>query len=131
MNKVRATITTIASADKVTLVGFGVGEQQLEMISLGLSEQLGEGSKVTVGVKATSIALSKQRLNETSISNQVEVTITALEMGSLLCCVAFRFEDVVWESVITNTSAREMQLSVGDTIIALIKSSDLSIVEVL
>ena len=131
MNKVNASIIAIVSEEKVTLVGFLVGKTFLEMVSLGLSEQLVDGSGVSVGVKATSVALSRSKLNNISITNQIESTITSIEMGRLLCCVEFSFEGVIWESVITNTSAKEMQLQVGEKIVALIKSSDLSIVEVL
>ena len=131
MNKVQASITNIASQDKVTLVSFAVGNVYLEMVSLGVSEQLVQGSGVCVGIKATNIALSQTKLEGVSITNQLETTITAIEVGSLLCCVAFSFEGVVWESVITKASRIEMQLQVGQKIIALIKSSDLSIVEVL
>ena len=131
MNKVNAIITAIKSEDKVTLVSFSVGAEHLEMMSLGLSEQLVEGSAVSVGVKATNIALSLSKLSDVSITNQVETTITAIKMGSLLCCVVFHFEGVVWESVITKKSSQEMHLSVGKKVFALIKSSDLSIIEVL
>ena len=131
MNKVNAIITAIESEDKVTLVSFSVGAEHLEMMSLGLSEQLVEGSAVSVGVKATNIALSLSKLSDVSITNQVETTITAIKMGSLLCCVVFHFEGVAWESVITKKSSQEMQLSVGKKVFALIKSSDLSIIEVL
>jgi len=131
MNKVNAIITAIKSEDKVTLVSFSVGAEHLEMMSLGLSEQLVEGSAVSVGVKATNIALSLSKLSDVSITNQVETTITAIKMGSLLCCIAFHLEGVAWESVITKTSAQEMQLSVGKKVVVLIKSSDLSIIGVL
>jgi len=131
MNIVNATISSIVSEEKVTLVGFSVGQEQLEMVSLGISEQLVLGSRVRLGIKATNIALSQQKLHDVSITNQVETIITALEMGSLLCLVHFSFEGVAWESVITQKSAVEMQLRVGEKVFVLIKSSDLSIVEAL
>lgn len=131
MNKIDVTITEIASKEKVSLVSFSVGKERLEMISLGVSEDLSVGSAVSVGVKATSVALSQTKLSDVSISNQIETSIIAIEAGSLLCSIKLGFEGVVWESVITKSSMLAMQLSVGQKIVALIKSSDLSIVEVL
>ena len=131
MNKIAVTITEIASKEKVSLVSFSVGHECLEMISLGVSEDLTVGSSVRVGVKASNIILSLTRVSDVSITNQVEVEIVMVTMGSLLCSVAFTFERVTWECVITQKSADMMGLSEGKRLFMLIKSSDLSIIEVL
>ena len=103
----------------------------MQMMALELNEALVVGSKVTLGVKATNIALAKERVETISISNQLAVTIERLNMGSLLCSVIFAFEGQTWESVITRGSALKMELEVGSKAVALIKSSELSIVELL
>jgi len=131
MNTIRATITEIASKDKVSVVSFSVAQERLEMISLGVGEALAEGSTVYVGVKASNIILSASRVRDVSITNQIEVTVASVTMGSLLCSVLFTFEGVTWESIVTRKSAETMQLRVDTSIYMLIKSSDLSIVGVL
>ena len=131
MNKIAARITDIQSADAINIVSFDAAGQSMQMMALELNEQLAVGSKVLVGAKATNIALAKEEQEMISISNQLDVTIAGITMGALLCSVAFDFAGQVWESVITRESALRMQLDVGDKIVALIKSSELSIVEVL
>ena len=131
MNKIAARITDIQSADAINIVSFDAAGQSMRMMALELNAQLAVGSKVLVGAKATNIALAKEEQAMISISNQLEVTIAGITMGALLCSVTFEFAGQVWESVITRESALRMQLDVGDKIIALIKSSELSIVEVL
>jgi molybdate transport system regulatory protein len=131
MNKIETSISEISTKDKVSLVSFTVVEETLEMISLGVSEDLAVGSRVCVGVKASNIILARSKVSGVSITNQIEVKVTALTKGSVLCSVKFTFEGVTWESIVTQKSADLMHLHVGDTVVALIKSSDLSIVEVL
>jgi len=131
MNKIETKISEISTKDKVSLVSFTVAEETLEMISLGVSEDLTVGSRVCVGVKASNIILARSRVSDVSITNQIEVKVTALTKGSVLCSVKFTIKGVTWESIVTQKSADLMHLHVGDTVVALIKSSDLSIVEVL
>jgi len=131
MNKIIATITTLEYRDNVSLVGFGVGEEYLEMVSLGVSDALKVGSEVVLGVKATNLILSRERLKGVSIANQVSVTVIKVDVGALLCRVLLDFEGATWESVYSITSVAQMPLAVGDRLFALMRSSDLSIVEVL
>ena len=131
MNYIRAIVDKRESCDNINIVSFITDEQSLSMISLELSEQIKHGVKVLLGVKSTNIALAKNLTGFLSVSNQLKVKIDSLTMGELLCSVKFEFADELQESIITKTSAERMQLQVGDEITALIKSSDLSIVEVL
>ena len=130
MNQIQADITKIDSGNNITIVSFKAGKQQMKMMALEIDEDLEMGSKVILGAKATNIALAKEHLEDISISNQLEATIEAIEMGSLLCSVRFLFEAVSWESVITRDSAERMELVVGEKIVALLKSSELSIIKV-
>ena len=130
MNQIQADITKIDSGNNITIVSFKAGQQQMKMMALEIDEDLEVGSKVILGAKATNIALAKEHLEDISISNQLEATIEAIEMGSLLCSVRFLFEAVSWESVITRDSAERMELVVGEKIVALLKSSELSIIKV-
>ncbi len=131
MNTIAATITEIQSVDTVNIVSFDVAGQGLQMMALELDERLIVGSKVLVGAKATNIVLAKERVEAITISNQLEVTIVSINIGVLLCSVRFNFADQVWESIITRESALRTELSADKKVVALIKSSELSIVEVL
>lgn len=129
MNQVEARITKIDSVDNITIVSFDVGTQHMKMMALEIPASIAVGTRVILGAKATNIALAKTRQEEISISNQLEAVIEHIEMGALLCSVSFMFEDVSWESVITRDSALRMELKVGEKIVALVKSSELSMIE--
>ena len=131
MNHISAVITDIKSVDSINLVSFEVEEEQLRMISLELPNTLCIGSKVVLGAKASHITIAKELNNEISISNQLRVIIENIQHGELLCSIKFRVAGSLLESIITNESALRMGLQEGKSIVALIKSSELSIVEVL
>ncbi len=131
MNTIRAVVNRRESCESINIVNFLADKQSLSMISLELSKEIREGVEVNLGVKSTNIALAKDFEGLLSLSNQLKVKISVLNFGVLLCSVKFEFAGDTLESIITKASAESMHLQIGDEITALIKSSDLSIIEVL
>jgi molybdopterin-binding protein len=98
---------------------------------LDLSENVQVKAAVRVHFKSTAVSIAKEFSGELSICNQLQVTISALEIGELLSLLHLKFYEYTLESIITTSSLKRMNLNVGDDVLALIKSSDLSIQEVL
>lgn len=130
MNKIKAIVTEIQSRDNLTLVAFESQENFMQMMALGLNVPLEIGSSVILGVKASSVALATNTSTVISISNQLRCIVDSLNQGELLCSVKLRFNNLILESIITKNSALKMGIKVGDSVIALIKASELSILEV-
>ncbi len=59
-----------------------------------------------------------------SARNRLEGKITELRLGGVMAHVVVRVGDNLIESVITRRSAEEMSLKVGDTVSAIIKSTE-------
>jgi molybdopterin-binding protein len=59
-----------------------------------------------------------------SARNRLEGKITELQVGGVMAHVVVRVGDNLIESVITRRSAEEMNLKVGDTVSAVIKSTE-------
>ena len=132
MNYITARIEEIQSVESINIVSFSVEEHRLRMMALELDENLHSGSsRVLLGVKATHIALARELRGVLSISNQLPCIIKSIEWGELLCSVKLSFAGEILESIITKESAEGMKLDIGDEVLALIKSSDLSILEYL
>jgi molybdopterin-binding protein len=129
LNQISATVTKIESFENITIVSFFAFNQPLKMMSLEINKEVQVGSLVTLGVKASSVSLAKNLESALSISNQLETTIKGVNNGSLLTSVKLHFGDVILESIITLESSKRLALHENDEIIALIKSSDLSILE--
>ena len=59
-----------------------------------------------------------------SARNRLVGKVTEIEFGGFVAHVVMRVGDNVIESVITKRSAEEMKLKVGDTVSAVIKSTE-------
>lgn len=131
MSQFKATISNIHTHNTINIVSFMAGEFTLHMMSLELNEKIQVGSEVTLGVKASSVALAKEFTGELSYSNQLKLKITEIDEGELLCSISLHSKDFELESIITRASKHRMNLKVSERVTALIKSSDLYIIEVL
>jgi molybdopterin-binding protein len=59
-----------------------------------------------------------------SARNRLVGKVTEIELGGVVAHVVMRVGDNLIESVITKRSAEEMKLKVGDTVAAVIKSTE-------
>jgi molybdopterin-binding protein len=59
-----------------------------------------------------------------SARNQLEGKITELQLGGVMAHAVVKVGDNFIESVITRRSAEEMKLKVGDTVVVVIKSTE-------
>ena len=130
MNRIDAVVTTIDSFENITIVSFEAAGKPMRMMALELDKSLVVSSKVTLGVKASNIALAREFSGILSISNQLKATIESINNGKLLSSIKFSFAGSLIESIITRESVSRMNLQTGIDIIALIKSSELSILEI-
>jgi len=124
-----ATVSDIQHCDSLHIVSFLCHGQTLTMMSLELASEVQVGTRVKLLVKPSHIAIAKGFSGEVSYANQLECTITSIDNGELLSSVHLRFADTLLESIITLNSSQRMDLDVGDSVVAFIKSSELSIGE--
>jgi len=129
MNRIPAIITAIEAYDGISIVSFSASGQAMQMMALEIDDTLRTGGEVILGAKASNISLAKAPLGMMSIGNQLDVTIEDIRNGKLLSSVRFRLGKVLLESIITSASSKRIGLQKGDSVIALIKSSELSILE--
>jgi molybdopterin-binding protein len=131
MSKIVATISNISSVENLNIVKFDFNNTQLTMMSLDLQKSLKIGSKVLLGIKPTHLALAKNFTGELSFSNQFDTQIISITNGELLSNIKLKTNDTILESIITVESTKRMQQEVGQNILAIVKASDLSILEIL
>jgi len=130
MNKINATIESIEFHEGISAVTFDAMAHKLMMVSLDLNKSLKKGTHVTLGIKATHIALSKKLHDDISLSNQLIGSIRNIENGKILCSVILYVKGTYLESIITQKSAQRMNIKIGDEIVALMKASDLYIASI-
>jgi len=131
MSQLNATITAIQKQDSLHIVTFNAKGFELHMMSLELGSNVIVGANVLLGVKASSVAIAKEFSGQLSYSNQLDLEIQEIDEGTLLCSLQLKSNELELESIITKASKKRMSLQVKGKVTALIKSSDLYIVEVL
>ncbi len=131
MSLIDAKISAIESEGIIHIVTFQTQEHVLKMVSLELPKDLKIATEVKLQVKATSVSLAKDLKGELSYSNQIKCQIESIEQGKLLSSIMLTTEKFRLESIITTTSLERLSLERGESVIALINSSDLSIAEIL
>jgi len=128
INHIHATVMQIRQCDAISIINFEAQGQALSMMALTLTFDLDVSSKVLLNIKASNIAIAKTQSSDLSISNRLHVSIESINKGELLCTLGLRFGADLLESIITRDSSERLNLHVGDSVIALIKSSELSII---
>lgn len=131
MNSLVANVTKIANLENLNLVNFDFNGETLSMMSLELDEKIKVGSKVNLRVKASHLIVAKDFQGQISLSNILKGTIKNLDIGKILTSIKIDIKGTKLSSIITSTSAKNMNLKAGDRIQILIKASDLYINELI
>lgn len=131
MSYIIAEVEEIATYKTLNIVKFCIESDTLSMMSLELNAKLKKNSKVRVAIKPSHITLCREKSENLSSLNQVEVKITKIESGVLLSNISLDFYGNKLESLITLEAEKRLNLKVNENIIAILNESELSISEIL
>ena len=126
-----ARVKDIKTIDSLNIVELDFTNITLKMMSLELHKEVKLESKVKLLVKPSNVIISKNYIEDISLSNQTLAKIVAIENGELLSSISLKIGDTTFESIITKESSQRLDLQKGDIINILIKASDLSIYRIL
>ena len=126
-----ARVKEIRTKDSLNIVEFDFNNITLKMMSLELHKEVKLESKVKLLVKPSNVIISKNYIEDISLSNQTLAKIVAIENGELLSSISLKIGDTTFESIITKESSKRLDLQEGNIVNILIKASDLSILRVL
>ena len=126
-----ARVKDIKTIDSLNIVEFDFNNITLKMMSLELHKEVKLESKVKLLVKPSNVIISKNYIEDISLSNQTLAKIVAIENGELLSSISLKIGDTTFESIITKESSKRLDLQEGNIVNILITASDLSILRVL
>ncbi len=86
---------------------------------------LSEGDSITVLIKGTDVMLAKSFSGMISARNRVSGVVKQIIEGDVVSKVFVESQDEMLHAVITNTSLKEMDISEGNEITAIVKSTEL------
>lgn len=132
MNSMKGMITSCESSGGISLVEIAVGDDTFSALVLDPPEsanQFAGGTEITMLFKETEVSLGKNLSGEISMRNRFPSKITQIEFGAVLTKVHLIFKQHPLVSIITSRSARKMNLAVGDEVVGLVKSNEITLMQ--
>ena len=133
-NQLPGTVTAVATGEVMATVKvrLGSGLEITSAITLDSVKDLGiaEGSRVRALVKSTEVALATGPVTGLSIRNQIPGTVVEVATGGAMAGVKVAVEGGELTAAITADAVADLGLVTGSTVVALIKSTEVSLATV-
>jgi molybdate transport system regulatory protein len=131
-NQLDGVIQSVARGEVMATVRIALagGPEITAAITLEAVDDLGltDGQRVRVLVKSTEVAIATTPLEHLSIRNRLPGTIANVDHGAVMTIVRVTIDGgQTVTAAITKDGAEDLDLSVGDAVTALIKSTEVSI----
>ncbi|MFE6490679.1 molybdopterin-binding protein [Streptomyces sp. NPDC057748] len=130
-NQIAGTVTSISAGEAMATVKVRIdgGHQLTAAITLESVKDLdlAEGSAVRALVKSTEVSLATGPVTGLSIRNQLPGTVTAIAMGGAMASVKITVDGGELTAAITRDAVTELGLKAGSTVVALMKSTEVSL----
>jgi molybdate transport system regulatory protein len=130
-NQLPGTVTAITPGTVMATVGIRLsgGQNLTAAITLEAVQDLGltPGTLVRALVKATEVSLATAPVAGLSIRNQLPGTVTAITPGVAMASVKVAVDGNELTAAITKDAAADLALAAGTPVVALIKSTEVSL----
>ncbi|GHH81678.1 molybdenum-binding protein [Kitasatospora indigofera] len=130
-NQLPGTVTAIAAGEVMATVKvrLGSGQEVTAAITLDSVKDLGlaEGSRVRTLVKSTEVSLATGPVTGLSIRNQIPGTVVEVATGGAMAGVKVAVDGGELTAAITADAVSDLGLAAGTPVVALIKSTEVSL----
>lgn len=130
-NQIPGTVTSVTNGEAMATVKarLGGGQEVTAAVTLDAVKDLGlvEGTAVRAMVKSTDVSLATGPVAGLSIRNQLPGTVTDIASGAAMATVKVSVEGGELTAAITKDAVTELGLVAGSSVVALIKSTELSL----
>ncbi|MFC7884600.1 molybdopterin-binding protein [Streptomyces sp. NPDC057376] len=133
-NQLPGTVTAVTPGEAMATVRVRLsgGQDITAAITRDAADDLAPtaGSAVRVLVKSTEVSLATGRVEGLSIRNRLPGTVTAVTTGPAMASVRVAVEGAELTAAITSEAAEDLGLTVGTPVVALVKSTEVSLATV-
>ncbi|GAA3095135.1 TOBE domain-containing protein [Streptomyces goshikiensis] len=133
-NQIPGTVTAVTSGEAMTTVKVRLegGEDIVAAITTDAVKDLGitTGTAVKALVKATEVALATAAVDGISIRNQIPGAVAGIASGGAMASVKVDVNGGGLTAAITNDAVEALGLGAGSSVVALIKSTEVSLATV-
>ncbi|MET9665127.1 TOBE domain-containing protein [Streptomyces sp. NPDC006475] len=130
-NQLPGTVTSVTSGEAMATVKVRLdgGQNVTAAITSEAVKDLGlaEGSVVRALMKATEVAVATGTVDGLSIRNRVPGTVSDVSAGGAMASVKIDIEGGGLTAAITNDAVTDLGLTAGSSVVALIKSTEISL----
>ncbi len=130
-NQLPGTVTSVTSGEAMATVKVRLdgGQNVTAAITSEAVKDLGlaEGSAVRALMKATEVALATGTVDGLSIRNRIPGTVSDVSAGGAMASVKIDIEGGGLTAAITNDAVTDLGLTAGSSVVALIKSTEISL----
>lgn len=126
---IRAKIVGILTKDDVNLFelkGLNL-EANLFMLVLNEASKFALDDEISLGFKSSDVILAKDKLDASSLENELKCVVQAINFGEVLSVVSLRCDQISFEAIISNHALKALNLSKNDSVFAYIKSTSIHI----
>jgi molybdate transport system regulatory protein len=133
MNILKGTIAIITTEGNLSVIKLypenkpGDWVTAIEIDTASAANFLAAGTRVNILFKETEVIIAKNFSGQISVQNRFACTITSVEKGRLLGKIMLDYSGVEIASVITMNAVNMLELAAGDEVLALVKTTEISI----
>ncbi|MFD6284658.1 molybdopterin-binding protein [Streptomyces sp. NPDC060205] len=133
-NQIPGTVTSVTTGEAMATVKVRLdgGQVLTAAVTLESVKDLGitEGSAVRALVKATEVAVATGPVEGLSIRNQLPGTVTDVTTGGAMASVRITVDGGELTAAITTDAVTDLGLATGSSVVALMKSTEVSLATV-
>jgi molybdate transport system regulatory protein len=133
MNQFNATIKSVETEENISIVvaaAAGINWHAMVIDNAETNEQLQEEKSVALVFKENTVSIAKNVTGLLSIRNRIPCTIVNIRQGNILSEVSLESNGNAITAIITTHAVKELNLQQGDTVEALIKTTDISLMQI-
>lgn len=126
---IKARIVRILAKDDVSLFelkGLNL-EANLFMLVLNEASKFALNDEIGLGFKSSDVILAKNKLDTSSLENELRCMVEAINFGEVLSVVSLKCNQIRFEAIISNHALKALNLSKNDSVFAYIKSTSIHI----
>ncbi|WP_148821500.1 molybdopterin-binding protein [Campylobacter concisus] len=126
---IRAKIVGILNKDNVSLFELkGINlEANLFMLVLNEASKFALDDEIDLGFKSSDVILAKNKLDASSLENELKCVVEAINFGEVLSIVGLKCDQIHFEAIISNHALKTMNVGENDEVFAYIKSTSIHI----
>ena len=124
---IKAKISAIEQNDGVSVFEFSAENLSLKMLSLENLQNLKIGDEVRLSFKSSDVFVATSPLLNCSVSNEIKAQISDIQRGQITSSLHLNAGEFEFESIISTSSLKRLNLAPGDQIYAYVKATSLYI----